>query len=284
MSTDITQHQHPFTNGEFNLDLEPHPVDGFRVMSPGIARALGFRDAFRLMESIPDVEKGYTLARTPGGEQRVGYLTEAGFYRALGQRQAARIADNALREMVERFQTWVYRDVLPSIRMTGGYQAPAPELDEIEVAERYVAALREKKALAARVAELEPEAQAWQVLIERVGSQMQTVSQAAALLDEHPRIHMGRNRLFKYMHEEMGWIFRDGLGNWTPHQKVRDRGLLRFPLAPEDVTHWDNQVMVTPKGFQALWNHMTAPFFAQPELPLEPAKRPWPLPVISSAA
>lgn len=284
MSTDITHHQQPFTNGEFNLDLKPHPVDGFRVMSPGLARALGFRESFDLMRSIPDEEKGSALVRTLGGEQRVGYLTEAGFYRALGQRQAARIADNALREMVERFQTWVYRDVLPSIRMAGGYRAPAPELDEIEVAERYVAALREKKALAARVAELEPEAQAWQVLIERVGSQMQTVSQAAALLDEHPRIQMGRNRLFKYMHEEMGWIFRDGLGNWTPHQKVRDRGLLRFPLSPEDVTHWDNQVMVTPKGFQALWNHMTAPFFAQPELPLEPPKGPWPLPPISSAA
>lgn len=113
-----------FANGEFELSVESHPTDGFRVLGPQLARALGFRDAFRLMESIPDEEKGYTIASTPGGEQKVGYLTEAGFYRALGQRQAARISDVDLRERVERFQSWVYGTVLPAIRKHGGYLTP----------------------------------------------------------------------------------------------------------------------------------------------------------------
>lgn len=122
----------PFTNDEFDLAVELHEMDGFRVQSPGLARALGMRDAHRLMESIPEEEKGYTTACTPGGEQKVGYLTEAGFYRALGQRQAARITDPELRARVERFQAWVYRTVLPEIRKTGSFNAqPAlqgPEL------------------------------------------------------------------------------------------------------------------------------------------------------------
>lgn len=120
----------PFRTDEFELSIEPHDADGFRVQAPGLARALGFRDAFRLMESIPDTEKGYTLACTPGGEQRIGYLAEAGFYRALGQRQAARISDPELRARVERFQAWVYGTVLPSIRRTGQYGTPALDLSD----------------------------------------------------------------------------------------------------------------------------------------------------------
>lgn len=112
-----------YENREFELQLIPDG-DTFRVLAPGIARALGIRDSFRLMESIPEAEKGYTLACTPGGEQRVGYLTEPGFYRAIGQRQAARVKDPLIRAQVERFQGWVYSEVLPAIRRDGGYVDP----------------------------------------------------------------------------------------------------------------------------------------------------------------
>lgn len=81
----------PFSSDEFELSILPDG-DSFRVLAPGLAHALGFRQALDLTRTIPDSEKGYELVRTPGGEQRVGYVTEAGFYRALGQRQAAREA------------------------------------------------------------------------------------------------------------------------------------------------------------------------------------------------
>lgn len=60
----------------------------------------------------------------------MGYLTEAGFYRALGQRQAARIADAELRERVERFQSWTYGIVLPQIRKTGSYNTATLDLSD----------------------------------------------------------------------------------------------------------------------------------------------------------
>lgn len=123
----------PFSSDEFELSILPDG-DSFRVLAPGLAHALGMRDATRLLESIPGAEKGYTTACTPGGEQRVGYVTEAGFYRALGQRQAARVKDPEIRAQVERFQTWVYTEVLPAIRRTGTYATtppvPQPDLEE----------------------------------------------------------------------------------------------------------------------------------------------------------
>jgi hypothetical protein len=89
------------------------------------------RDAHRLVETIPDDEKGYTPACTPG-DQQVWYVTEAGFYRALGQRQPSRIPDPTVRDQVERFQNWVYHEVLPSIRKTGTYSLPSrPPLPEL---------------------------------------------------------------------------------------------------------------------------------------------------------
>ncbi|TDD97701.1 BRO-N domain-containing protein [Actinomadura rubrisoli] len=109
-----------FHNEEFHLRITPIG-DSFKVEAPGLARALAFRDAHRLVESIPDEEKGYTTACTPGGDQRIWHVTEPGFYRVLGQRQVSRIKDSTVRDQVTRFQDWVYRDVLPTIRRAGTY-------------------------------------------------------------------------------------------------------------------------------------------------------------------
>ncbi len=123
-----------YTNDEFDIELIP-ARDSFHVTASGLARALGHRDALDLIRNIPDGEKGYGLLRTPGGEQQGWTLTEAGFYRAIGQRQAARIKDHVVREKVERFQSWVYGVVLPQIRKHGGYgAAPTPPLMEITAA------------------------------------------------------------------------------------------------------------------------------------------------------
>lgn len=116
-----------FNNGEFELRITPHG-DSFTVEAPGLARALGSRDARTLLRSVPTEEKGYAVVRTPGGPQEVWHITEAGFYRVVGQRQVRRIKDPTVRAQVERFQNWVYREVLPSIRRTGGYVVPRQQV------------------------------------------------------------------------------------------------------------------------------------------------------------
>jgi prophage antirepressor-like protein len=104
-----------FNNGEFNLEITP-AGDSFIVNAPGLARALGFKDGYDVVRTVPEDEKGSGLVRTLGGEQKVWHVTEAGFYRVLGQRQAARIKNAEIRDMVVRFQKWVFAEVLPAIR------------------------------------------------------------------------------------------------------------------------------------------------------------------------
>lgn len=109
-----------FETDEFQLRVT-ETADSFIVEAPGLARALGFRDAGNMLRTVPDKDKGHSLASTPGGDQEIWHVTESGFYRVLGQRQTARIKNARVREMVERFQDWVYGEVLPAIRRHGSY-------------------------------------------------------------------------------------------------------------------------------------------------------------------
>lgn len=255
----------PFSNGEFDLPLI---VDGdtFKVLAPQLAKALGMRDAARLMESIPENEKGYTLASTPGGPQRVGYLTEAGFYRALGQRQAARIADEAIRAQVERFQAWVYSDLLPTFRKHGAYMSPAVIEQTLTDPDFIIRLATDLKAERARNAELAaeserrrarltlvvPKADAFDLwLSTNINFAVGTVAKAlcAAGADS------GRTKLFDYM-AELGWIFKSGR-QWEPYQSQINNGRLAVKLGSQLNTRTGEQfqtvtVRITPKGATAL--------------------------------
>lgn len=79
-----------------------------------------------MLRTVPDDEKGSALVRTPGGDQQVWHATEPGFYRLTGQRQVSRIKDGFVRDQVDRFQRWIFHDVLPSLRAHGQYAMPVP--------------------------------------------------------------------------------------------------------------------------------------------------------------
>lgn len=243
----------PFANSEFDLSLEPDSGGSFRVMAPGLARALGMRDAFRLLESIPDDEKGYTTACTPGGDQRIGYLTEAGFYRALGQRQASRISDLDLRTQVERFQSWVYGTVLPEIRKTGGYQPLSRE-------QRIALALQDSQDIISeqreQIAILAPKAEVADRLLDADGD-MSVADTAKALT--RAGIKVGEGRLFTALSLQLGWIYRaKGDGRWRVYQTAIESG--HMSVIPQSHYHPKTGVLVldppqprvTPKGLQKL--------------------------------
>lgn len=114
-----------FTNAEFDIEVLPRGAS-FIVLAPGLARGLGYGSAKDMLRSIPDRHKGWALMPTPGGDQHVWHVTESGFYRALGQRKPMHIKNELIRGQVERFQDWIYDDVLPTLRKTGQYTVPVP--------------------------------------------------------------------------------------------------------------------------------------------------------------
>ncbi|MEV4438220.1 Bro-N domain-containing protein [Streptomyces sp. NPDC049577] len=114
-----------FTTGEFDIEILPRG-NSFIVLAAGLAKGLSYKDAWNMLRSVPDDEKGSSLVRTPGGDQHIWHLTEPGFYRVIGQRRASSIKDTVIRDRVDRFQRWVFHDVLPSLRAHGRYELPVP--------------------------------------------------------------------------------------------------------------------------------------------------------------
>ncbi len=90
-----------------------------------IARILGYKDATHLTRILDHDEKGLRSVETPGGEQTLSTISEAGLFHALN---SARV------EAARPFKRWVNHEVLPSIRRTGSYSlpgaAPAPGAED----------------------------------------------------------------------------------------------------------------------------------------------------------
>jgi len=75
------------------------------------------KDRTTYLRSVPTEWKGLQKVQTPGGEQKMITLFEAGLY-CLIARSSSPIA--------VPFQKWVYEEVLPSIRKTGSYSLTQP--------------------------------------------------------------------------------------------------------------------------------------------------------------
>jgi DNA-damage-inducible protein D len=148
-------------------------------------------------------------------------------------------------------------------------------LDELEVAERYVAALREKRVLAARLElesaradtehaarkKLEPLAAAGRTFTEIKGTV--SVAVAAGHLSNDLGIKVGRDRLFTKM-RDLGWICREGRGSrkcWRAKQTAIDSGKLReYPNPFIDQETGERQfgaptIQITSKGLSSLYAH-----------------------------
>ena len=97
-----------------------------------VATALGYANTLKAIRTHVDIEdKGVNEMVTPGGTQKVILINESGLY--------SLILSSKLPQAKE-FKRWVTAEVLPQIRMTGGYiptkDADGRTLTEEEIIER----------------------------------------------------------------------------------------------------------------------------------------------------
>lgn len=97
----------------FNFDdTEIRFVEG-KPVANDVALALGYKDpADAIWRKVKPKNKGVCEIQTPGGVQSATVLEEAGIYQLIfGSKLSS----------AEKFQDWVFEEVLPSIRKTGKY-------------------------------------------------------------------------------------------------------------------------------------------------------------------
>ena len=237
--------------------------DSIEVVASDLAKQLGYRMASDMTRHLDEDEKGTRLVRTPGGEQEIATVTEAGMYRAIVTRQTGRMTDESRRTAIRAFQRWVTHEVLPAIRRTGTYattpSVPQPQLSEDEIVHQALQiTARRVEQLEADLAKALPKANTWDALCSGRGDH--SITDAAKLLSS-TGITTGPRKLHKQL-QDLGWIHKNQRDKWAANQDKLNTGLLA-----EKVRHYIDddgvsvlatpQVRVTPKGLEKLRELLT---------------------------
>ena len=172
--------------------------------------------------------------------QQVTIINESGLYSLIL---------TSRKEAAKRFKKWVTAEVLPAIRKTGSYQAPAMTREE-QIAHALIASQQVVQEQHAKIIRLEPKALAYDRIADADGSMC--ITDAAKTLQVRPR------DLFSWMRGN-GWIYsRPGTSDIGRQEKI-NAGLLVHKVdavirtdGSEKVT---TQVRVTPKGVTKLAAH-----------------------------
>lgn len=185
-----------------------------------VANALGYSNP---RKAVGDHCKGVTKCDTltAGGLQSLSYIPEGDIYRLIARSQLPE---------AEKFEKWVFDEVIPEIRKTGGYKLP----------QTYQEALR---ALADKQDELEkmlPKAEFYDAVID--SNQAISIGDAAKVLN----MGIGQNNLFRFLRQQ-GILMPDN----KPYQKYIDAGYFRVieqPYLAKGETRLGFKTMVYQKG------------------------------------
>ena len=208
-------------------DLTPFAFDGHQLracpvgdtaefVAADLAAILNYATAKDMLRGLDEDEKGRQMVPTPGGDQEMLTVTEAGLYQLVLRRQAGYLNDATARDQVKRFQRWVTHVVLPSIRKTGGY---GTQPQQFQVPQTLPEALRlaadeaERRMLAeAKVAELAPKAEYVDRFV--ADEDLRVLRNVAKSVDVAEGIL--RNALI--MH---GWIYAEHSTRWSEKQQAK---------------------------------------------------------------
>lgn len=200
-----------------------------------VAVALGYKDTNNaIKQHCRGVAFHHPITDSLGREQEARFITEGDMYRL--------VASSKL-ESAQRFESWVFDEVLPAIRHDGGYMVARDETPEQTMARAVLIAQRTIDRQRAEIEEMRPKA----LFADAVGASDGTclVGEFAKMLRQNG-MDIGQNRLFAILRED-GYLGKSGSNRNVPTQRAMDMGLFR--IKETAVTHADGHVTLnrTPK-------------------------------------
>jgi len=222
-----------FDSPEFG-EIRTSEEDG-RVLFCGsdVAKALGYA---RPNEAVAKHSKGTLKRRTPtsSGNQEMLFITEGDVYRL--------IASSKL-PTAQRFESWVFDEVLPSIRQDGGYMAARDETPEQTMARALLIADKTIKRQTAQIDEMRPKALFADAVAASDGTCL--VGEMAKMLRQNG-VDVGQNRFYEWLRRD-GLLGKSGHNRNVPTQRAMELGLFR--INETAITHSDGHVTInrTPK-------------------------------------
>ena len=224
-----------FENSEFGKIRAMRGDDGEPVfVAKDVCAALEIRNSRDALARLDDDEKGVVLTDTPGGEQQMQAVNEAGLYV---------LVLSSRKPEAKAFKRWVTHEVLPAIRRDGGYMVARDETPEQTMARAVLLAQATIDRQKSRIAELEPKALFADAVAASDGTCL--VGELAKMMRQNG-LTVGQNRLFAMLRED-GYLGNVGNNRNVPTQRAMDLGLFR--IKETAVTHSDGHVTInrTPK-------------------------------------
>lgn len=230
-----------FNNSEFGEIRTVREDDKVLFCGSDVAKALGYK---RPNEAIAAHCKGTVKRRTPtsGGVQEMLFIPEGDIYR---------LAAKSELPSADRFESWIFDEVLPTIRKHGAYMTTSKLEEVMNDPDAWIAmltALKDERE-ARKALEVKTAADAPKVLF----ADAVTTSHTSILVGELAKIvkqngvDMGQNRLFEWLRSNGYLIRRQGTDYNMPTQRSMELGL--FEIKETAVTHSDGHTTVskTPK-------------------------------------
>lgn len=202
-----------------------------------VAAALGYKDTTNaIKQHCKGVVKRHLL--TEGGNQITNFIPEGDIYR---------LAAKSELPGADEFESWIFDEVLPSIRNNGGYIAGQQEMTPEEIMAKALLVAQktienQKIRLSAVTVDLEiarPKADYFDELVER--NTLTNFRETAKEIGAKPKAFVDFLLSKKY-------IYRDKKGKLLPYEGKND-GLFELKECFNEKTQWSGtQTLVTPKG------------------------------------
>ena len=226
-----------FNNSEFGGIRTIQEDDKVLFCGSDIAKALGYA---RPADAISAHCKGVCVLPTPsaGGVQNTKFITEGDVYRLIAHSKLP---------SAERFERWVFDEVLPSIRKNGAYmtedvleKALASPDFLIELATRLKAEKAKNAQLTVSNQIMQPKAEYIDMLVDR--------NLLTGIRDTAKELGIRQNDFVRFLLDK-GYLFRTKKGKLRPYATYVDGGLFEMKEFVNDKTGYtDAQTMITPKG------------------------------------
>lgn len=207
-----------------------------------VDKALGYSDCAKAIRSHC---KGVaeTDIPTKGGNQRAKVISEGDLYRLIVI--AAEQSNNiSIKRKAERFENWIFDEVLPSIRINGSYSIQTKSdsymiEDPVERAERWIEEQKEKKQLELKIQEQQPKVEYFDALVD---SRLLTNFRDTANEFEIPP------QTFSKWLEDKGYIYHDKKKQIRPHTQFVQEGLFKEKDFKTPFGYSNVQTYITVKG------------------------------------
>lgn len=201
-----------------------------------VASALGYVNSRKaLIDHCKGVTKRDTL--TAGGVQSISYITEGDVYRLIAHSRLP---------SAERFEKWVFDEVLPTIRQTGGYmtdglleRAAADPAVLLQFAAELLKKHEENEHLTRKVRNLEPKAAYYDAFIHP--------GECTNIRATAKELSVGERAFCRFL-MEAGFLYRCPGGYLLPYAKPSNAELFRVKDYVAENGHVGQQTVITPQG------------------------------------